>query len=101
MSVKTLKQFHNFLNKLKPDSKLASDITSIIKSKTLNLNPESQIEDKFPFDPYFLNHSSKYLTPQSFMNYSESNHDVDSSRDFDSYFHEEEKSCADSISAVS
>ena len=125
MSAKTLHLFEKFLNKLKPGCTFTNEIHELVASKSLNLSVEAQLEDKFPFDPYFIGHSSKYLvenyifyesydadvflrgyekTPQSVMNYSETNNDgdgADSSVGYDSYFQEDAKSNADSCSGVS
>jgi len=122
MSFRTLKLFETFLHKLRPGYDFTKKIhgLAIVNSES---DPAKLLEDKYPFDPHFLKHSSKYLihnyifyehydadvflrgyekTPQSFMNYSENNaENVESSRDFDFGFHEDEKSFSDSLSVVS
>ena len=123
MSSKTLKLFETFLHKLRPGCELAAKIREIAFVNNENPDLEKQLEDKYPFDPHFLKHSSKYIisnylfyenydadvflrgfekTPQSIMNYSENNLEaLENSREIDSSFYEDSKSHDDSLSAVS
>lgn len=122
ISPRILLQYESILNKMKSDSPFISTLHKIISSYDETARSEKRLENKFPFDPHFLKHSSKYVTPyykfyenydadvflrghekspESIMNYPQTHLDVaDSYRDPDSVMGDDD-SYLDSLSIAS